>query len=108
VYVAVFEIAESERADLDQCEGLGYGYDNREIRLDEFGVCSTYIAASNAIDDSLCPIDWYKEYVLRGARFHGFPNEYVARIECQTTVMDSDEYRAAREWKLIQDLRIGT
>ena len=104
VYVAVFEIAESERSELDKWEGLGYGYDGHEVRLDEFGVCSTYIAAPSAIDDSLSPIDWYKEYVLRGARFHGFPNEYVVRLERLTTVTDSDEDRAAREWKLVQEL----
>lgn len=104
VYVAVFEILESERAILDQCEGLGYGYDCYEIQLDDFGACSTYIAAASAIDDSLLPMDWYKEYVLRGAHFHGFPREYVARIERLPAVADHDQVRAAREWKLAKAL----
>jgi len=103
VHVAIFTILESDRAKLDICEGLGFGYDHKTIQIDEYGECSTYIAAANAIDDSLSPLDWYKEYVLRGARFHGFPDEYILELESQPTVTDSDHDRAQGEWKLIEN-----
>jgi len=38
------------------------------------------VAASTHIDASLVPYDWYKEMVLLGARYHGLPAEYVAKI----------------------------
>lgn len=108
VYVAIYEITEAERAILDECEGVGVGYDRHEIHLGEPGVCSTYVALSSAIDESLTPIHWYKEYVLRGACYHRFPSEYIASIERQGAIADPDRDRAALEWKLIRELKDGS
>lgn len=108
MYVAVYEITEAERAILDECEGVGVGYSRQDIHLEEFGVCSTYVALASAIDESLTPIDWYKEYVLRGACYHRFPNEYITSIERQGTIVDPDANRAALEWQLIRELKDST
>lgn len=104
VHIAIFELAESDRSRLDQCEGVGYGYDHHTIEVDRFGTCSTYIAAEKFIDDTLTPMDWYKAYVLRGARFHGFPIEYISVLESQTAIADPDQNRARREWQLLEKL----
>lgn len=104
VYVAVYEIPNFDREILDTCEGLGTGYHNRDVQLDGFGECSTYVADSRVIDDSVQPMDWYKEYVLQGALYHGFPGDYLAQIECLAAVVDSDETRAALEWGAIKAL----
>lgn len=108
VFVAIFEIAEVERRELDRCEGLGYGYNHQEIQVPEFGSCSTYIADPRAIDDTLRPFDWYKEYVLRGADFHGLPSDYVTRLESIVADVDSNPSRSRREWKLVSGLENGT
>lgn len=108
VYLAIFEINEIERKSLDLCEGLGVGYERREIQFSEFGICSTYVASPDFIDGSLAPLDWYKEYVVRGARFNGFPAEYVSLLESIRAVPDADDDRSNKEWKLINDLRGGT
>ena len=105
VRVAIFVIAESDRAKLDRCEGLGNGYDHKKILIDGYGECSTYIAAANAIDDSLIPLDWYREFVLRGAQFHQFPGDYISALARQSTIADSELGRAEREWKRIEKLR---
>ena len=104
VHVAIFAISESDRPKLDRCEGLGYGYDHKRIQIDGYGECSTYIASANAIDDALIPMDWYKEYVLRGAQFHQFPLDYISALVSQTTIADSELGRAQREWKRIETL----
>jgi hypothetical protein len=104
VHIAIFELAESDRPGLDRCEGLGYGYDRHTIQVDGYGACSTYIAADKAIDDSLAPMDWYKEYVLRGAQFHGFPLEYISALASQTAVVDPDHHRAQKEWQSVEKL----
>jgi AIG2-like family len=108
VYIAIFEISKSERKRLNRCEGLGHGYKQQEFRLGKFDICTTYVAVSESIDDSLAPIDWYKEYVIRGARFNEFPEEYVLNIERISAVPDSNMERASQEWDLIRKLRDGT
>ena len=32
-------------------------------------------------DPSLTPYDWYKAFVLAGAREHGLPQDYVAALD---------------------------
>lgn len=105
VYLAIFDIATSERMQLDQIEGPGY--ERQDIQVNNFGTCSTYIAISRSIDDSLQPADWYKEYVVRGARFHAFPEEYLSPLENLPAVADADNERSCREWKLVDELLIS-
>ncbi len=105
VYLAIFDIATSERNHLDQIEGPGY--ERQEIDVDEFGVCSTYLAASASIVDALQPADWYKEYVVRGARFHAFPGQYLLSLENQSSVADPDSERSCREWQWVNELPSG-
>lgn len=107
VYVSIFEISESERTTLDQFEGLGFGYLHELIEIEGFGVCSTYVADPSAIDNSLSPYDWYKEYVLRGARFNRFPAAYLAALEAVVAGEDPDRTRSGREWKSIEKLASG-
>ena len=108
VYLAVFEILESERSILDRWEGLGEGYNCLEVDVGTFGFCSTYIADSGAIDESRQPMDWYKEMVLLGCVANEFPDSYVQTIEIIPATEDSDAERAHRQWKIVEDLRNGT
>lgn len=104
VHVAIFEVANVEQRVLDKIEGLEQGYEHQEIHVDGFGCCLTYIATPDAIDDTLVPMDWYREYVLRGARHHGFPDDYIAILEDQRAKADHDQQRAAREWQQVRAL----
>ncbi len=108
VHVAVFEIDRSEKMILDRIEGLGYGYDETIICLPNHGDCLTYLAKDEVIDDSLRPIDWYKEIVALGCRYHGFPARYLRQIEAIQAQSDNDEVRSRAEWKLVEILRKGT
>jgi hypothetical protein len=104
VFVAVFDIAVSERSILDDIEGLGAGYNHKRIRAGEHGVCWTYIADPGAVDHSLRPLDWYKEYVIRGAHFHGFPDDYLSYLQSVSADVDTHKPRAEREWKVVETL----
>ena len=103
VYLAIYNIATSERAQLDRIEGPGY--EHQEIHVNDFGVCSTYIASSHSIVDSLQPADWYREYVVKGARFHAFPRQYLLSLESQSSIKDPDIDRSCREWQLVDELQ---
>ena len=108
VHLAIFKISESERSGLNECEGLGKGYDHFEIDAEGFGLCSSYVAAPSATDESLQPFDWYKEMVLLGINFNQFPTEYARNVELVSAIEDPDEARSLREWQNVEALRNTT
>ena len=108
VHVAVYEIDLVQKVVLDRIEGLGYGYREKIINVAGHGNCWTYVADEEAIDDSLEPVDWYKEMVILGCRYHDFPVGYLNQIEVIPASLDSDESRSREEWNLVKILRNGT
>ena len=102
VWGVLFEIEESQKSDLDTAEGKGKGYEEQTIKVaDSKGhihECTVYIATdAKYLDNSLDPMDWYKEHCLIGAKEHNLPDDYVSRIESQTASTDTDTERAEKE-----------
>ena len=95
----VFEIVAADKSTLDGYEGLGDGYDDKQVRLLTPAGATleavTYVATRT--DASLTPYDWYCAHVLAGAREHGLPGDYVNAIAAVASVVDSDRARHARE-----------
>ena len=95
----LFELDNAHKAVLDCYEGLGAGYDDKRVVVrtpdGELHAAVTY--AATQIDTALTPYDWYVAHVLRGAREHGLPAEYLARIAAVTTRADADRARHGRE-----------
>ena len=93
VFGVLFEMLESEKSKLDEIEGLGEGYKKKLVSIiDSNGksvIAETYYATE--IDSSLKPYHWYKEHVLRGAREHNLPTEYIEFIEAIESIPDSDK-----------------
>jgi gamma-glutamylcyclotransferase len=90
----VYEIALSERPDLDELEG---GYDRHILVVNtSMGTLQTftYIARAELIKPGLLPYHWYKDYVLQGAQQHGLDADYCARIKAQNSIDDPDMERA--------------
>ena len=108
VYVAVFDISASDKVTLDKIEGVGYGYLDITLVVPGIGECMSYGAADSHIQDSLAPYDWYKELVLIGARAHGFPLDYVGRIEAVAAHPDTDPHRSAQGWSTVKMVNGGT
>ena len=108
VHLAVFEISRADKITLDKIEGLGSGYAEIAVCIPDFGRCVSYAATESHIDESLRPYDWYKELVLSGARFHGFPDDYVDQIESVPAIDDPDPVRRLREWKTVERVKAGT
>jgi cation transport regulator ChaC len=99
LFGVVFEIAEEEKAGLDQTEGLGYGYDEKtaEVHLFDGTVVQAFTYIATNIDESLRPLDWYKEHVVRGARENELPEYYVKLLEARECDEDPDSVRRDRE-----------
>lgn len=102
VYGVIFDIDKNEKRLLDIKEGLGYGYDQKEVE-----VCSSNGDKVNAftyyaikIDDNLKPYSWYKEHVARGAKENNLPQKYICSIESTKATEDQDLARHERELKI--------
>ena len=96
----VWDIATSEKGDLDRVEGLGFGYDEKivEVIAGQDGErLSTQIYVATDTDPTLIPYRWYWEHVRIGARENHFPAEYVAWIESVSVMEDSEPERHHRE-----------
>ena len=77
----LYEVPERERLALDRFEGAGMGYDVVEVdmrRPDGRGIRAfTYLASTDAIDQSLRPTEEYRRYVEIGALEHDLPKDYI-------------------------------
>ena len=98
----LFDIDQFEKAHLDQVEGVGAGYAEKQVYL--LGtrgpevVAFTYVATR--IDCFLKPFTWYKHHVLTGARESLLPGEYIRAIERVESVRDRDKVREAAEYAI--------
>jgi len=99
VWGVVFEIDPAEKPRLDVAEGLGHGYQEKNATVaDEDGrehLVVLYVAEPGAINDNLQPYSWYKRFVVEGARQHGLPVDYIARIESTPASDDPNHNRDA-------------
>ena len=88
VWGVLYDVAWAEKPALDAAEGLGAGYFEKEVRIvTDDGACRalTYHANPDRTNPTLRPFDWYKDYVVRGAREHGLPADYLRELEVVET-----------------------
>ncbi len=93
VYGAIYEMQANEKQQLDKIEGLSTGYRLVQIEIAAAGVVFYYVAEEAFIDNTLLPFSWYKELVMAGGRFHGFPEMYLAQLDRVQTQRDVDQLR---------------
>jgi gamma-glutamylcyclotransferase len=95
----LFTMDAAHKKALDWAEGLGFGYEIKEVEVKLFSgqreIAFTYYATD--IDETLMPYQWYHTHVLNGAIEHGLPKEYRAKIENVRTISDPDRVRHQNE-----------
>ena len=95
----VFEISDAEKEKLDWFEGLGNGYQDKEVLVGDVQgntiEAITYYATNT--DSSLVPYTWYLYHVVYGAKESGIPNYYINAIEGTSSIEDPDKERDAKE-----------
>ncbi len=103
VYGVLFEIAESEKRELDKAEGLGNGYEEKQVQVVFEGKSrtATLYSATNT-DSSLKPYTWYKAFVVAGAKEHKLPSEYIRQLEAVEATQDPDGKRHERNTQLLK------
>lgn len=108
VHGAIYTLAQTDKAVLDAYEGKGAGYLDRPVVLeykDRPYSCFTYQAQLAYIDDDLRPYRWYKEMVVLGAKYLGFPKDYQRFIESVSAVDDPDGRRRRKQEPLLRRMR---
>ena len=102
VWGVLFEIHRSEKTHLDRAEDLHRGYTEATIEIiTTRGRIAAHTYQATDIDGSLRPFDWYKAFVVSGARQHGLPADYVRGLEQVPSIPDPDADRAARNTRLL-------
>lgn len=102
VHGVVFAIDQAEKATLDRAEGLGKGYEERQVVVevgDEPFVATMYYATRK--DPTLKPYSWYRAHVLAGAYEHELPPEYIAALAAIEASEDEDTARHAEQMALV-------
>lgn len=95
IHGVLYTINSEEKPVLDQAEGLGLGYELKEVSVvsGQGRAVSAFLYYATHIDESLQPFSWYKQHVLVGAREAQLPMEYRARIESIEAIHDADRRR---------------
>lgn len=96
IYGALFKIDPTEKSALDKAEGLGYGYEVKEVLVSMMDGslirATTYVATKT--DETLKPYSWYLNHVLIGARETSLPFDYIQRkMNSVEAIEDQDRQR---------------
>jgi hypothetical protein len=99
VHGVVFNLLAEEKPWLDHYEGLGHGYDaiDLTVQVGDGKELEVYAYIGRDLDESIKPYHWYKEHVLRGAREHRLPEDYIYSIEAVKSMTDPDPSTSERE-----------
>lgn len=98
----LYSIKGSEKKWLDEAEGLGHGYEEKEVSLtnesDHTIVGFLYYATD--INSVLRPFSWYVHHILNGAKTVKLPQTYIQQIDNVQTIEDDNRQRDTRERSL--------
>ncbi len=103
----LYEVSTTQRKLLDDWEAATCGYEalntlvtTQTQTVDAF----TYKAGDEFIDNALLPFHWYKRFVILGAAYFGFPQDYLYQLEQQQSIPDNDPDRARQNAILLAEL----
>lgn len=102
VYGVIFEIALTDKATLNDAEGLGKGYAEESVDVvtgSSNVQAMTYIATKK--EPVLRPYHWYKAITVAGAVEHGLPKDYVEWLRAFESIEDPNKERRAKNEALL-------
>jgi len=108
---ALYSMGELGWARLDAIEGRDVSYVRIGLQVLDSpvaGMAEAYVAVDGRIDKGLRPYGWYKRLVLEGARYHGFPEDYVRAIGEVPELSDPDRSRALENLGVMEAGHAGT
>ncbi|MDH5338704.1 MAG: gamma-glutamylcyclotransferase [Rubrivivax sp.] len=101
VHGVLYQFARDEKHLLDAAEGLGRGYDERQVSVEgDSGIVHAWAYVATATDPQRLPFNWYRALVVAGAMEHGLPAPYVQSLRATPAVDDADVGRARLHFAL--------
>lgn len=99
IYGVLYHLEREEKPILDRIEGLGKGYNIKEVQIQTVNgpVITAFTYYATNTNPALIPLDWYKEHVLRGAVENGLPSPYIQAIEAVDVREDDNMERRTKE-----------
>lgn len=99
IFGALFEIDSSEKSSLDRAEGLGYGYNEKTVKVhsDSKGELEAITYYATKTDSSLKPYSWYLNHVVIGAKEVKVPASYLSMIESTESIDDLNKERDSKQ-----------
>lgn len=99
VYGVIFDIPDDDKHLLDRKEGLGMGYEEKNVSVEfqDGTIVNAFTYYATNIDPLSKPFDWYKEHVVRGARENNLPEDYIKDIQSTDAKKDTNEERYENE-----------
>ncbi len=95
VWGVLFEIARADWATLDRFE-TGYERVLQRVELPDGRQLDAHAYLWRAATADLQPLDWYRAFLLEGAREHGLPDDYIALLERQSVAPAAASRRSGR------------
>jgi gamma-glutamylcyclotransferase len=81
VHGVLYELSLGDKPALDAAEGLGAGYEEKEVDIQTpTGVVRAHVYYATHIDPAVVPYTWYKALVVAGAQQHALPAEYISKL----------------------------
>lgn len=103
VHGALYELDAERLENLHAAEGPPYEFLELAIGTPEGPVrATTYRGRADFLDDALVPFDWYRDFVVCGAREHDLPVAHVAALEAVASQPDPDSERAAMNRRILK------
>lgn len=102
VWGVLFRVETSQKLLLDEAEGLHQGYEEKEVHIQTGeGSVKAQLYYATDKDVSCRPFNWYKAFVVAGAREHNLPPDYISLLEAEVSVLDPNQRRAAENAKIL-------
>jgi len=102
VHGALYEIETGDWPALDFAEELGTGYEACIVRVRVDGHWRTaHSYRALQITPELRPFEWYKAFVVHGARAHALPGDYIHGLNQALAWSDPDRDRHGRNVRVL-------
>jgi gamma-glutamylcyclotransferase len=103
VWGVLYTVSTADLAILDDGEGRGYRRTRLCVRTVDGGVIDAwvYVATQPRDDPTLRPYEWYRRFLVEGAREHSLPPEYIVELERIDATEDTNHERDREKRALV-------
>lgn len=105
VHGVLFELDATRLDQLHAAEGPAYEFLELEVGHEQGSVIAAiYRGWPELLETGAVPMDWYRDFVLAGAREHGLPADWVDWLASVQVQPDDNPQRAAKNRQILNEI----